>query len=381
MTRTIGSIIVMAWVIALAAAPAAAAPAGDAYIEGYAAAVLAERFGRSPGTLHVKDGVITLAVSDLAGLDRDAVVAALRSIPGVERVDVKDTADVKPAAPAAEPTVAPPAGAGAPPTPPGGFELISRSEFEPGLMPGGQLFRPLVADPRWPHFSAAYQYYLDDPDFGNVAAVSFGETFAIYRWDFTPHWLEVGVQAGVFAVFDLDADSSDLINADYFVAAVLGYRWNALSALARVFHQSSHLGDEFLLTRSNVDRVNLSYEGVDVRISYELWDDVLRPYAGAGYLFHRDPGDLAPWSVQYGLEFLWPGRDARVRPIAAADFQHREENDWGADLSLRVGVQIGRTLGARAMQILLEYFSGHSPNGQFYQRKIEYLGLGVHFHF
>jgi len=30
---------------------------------------------------------------------------------------------------------------------------------------------------------------------------------------------------------------------------------------------------------------------------------------------------------------------------------------------------------------LLEYFRGHSPNGQFYREKIDYLGLGMHFHF
>ncbi|MGH7391036.1 MAG: DUF1207 domain-containing protein [Candidatus Rokuibacteriota bacterium] len=380
MTRTIVSIIVMAWVIMPAAAPGAAAPAGDAYIEGYAAAVLAERFGRSPGTLRVKDGVITLAASDLAGLDRDAVVAALRSIPGVARVDVTDTAGVKSVAPPAPSTAGAPVGAEAPPAPPGAFELVSRSEFQTGWMPGGLLFWPLIADPRWPHFSATYQHYLDDPDVGDVGAVSFGETFTLHRWHLAPHWLEIGVQAGVFAIFDLNADF-DLINADYFVAAVLGYRWDKLSALARVFHQSSHLGDEFLLTRSNVNRVNLSYEGIDARISYELWDDVLRPYVGGGYLFRRDPTGLEPWSVQYGLEFRWPGREARIRPIAAVDLQHREENEWGADFSLRAGVQIGSTLQARAMQILLEYFSGHSPNGQFYERKIEYLGLGVHFHF
>jgi hypothetical protein len=26
-------------------------------------------------------------------------------------------------------------------------------------------------------------------------------------------------------------------------------------------------------------------------------------------------------------------------------------------------------------------FKGYSPNGQFYTQKIEYVGLGVHFHF
>jgi hypothetical protein len=31
--------------------------------------------------------------------------------------------------------------------------------------------------------------------------------------------------------------------------------------------------------------------------------------------------------------------------------------------------------------LLVQYFNGYSPNGQFYKEKIEYIGFGVHFHF
>lgn len=33
------------------------------------------------------------------------------------------------------------------------------------------------------------------------------------------------------------------------------------------------------------------------------------------------------------------------------------------------------------MQILLEYYSGRSPNGQFFSQDIELLGIGVHLYF
>jgi len=35
----------------------------------------------------------------------------------------------------------------------------------------------------------------------------------------------------------------------------------------------------------------------------------------------------------------------------------------------------------RNLQILLEYFRGHSPNGQFFREKVDYFGIGAHFHF
>lgn len=252
-----------------------------------------------------------------------------------------------------------------------------------GLLPGGQLFRPFIADPRWPHFAAAYQYYLNEPDVTHVGAVSFGETFTLYRERIGRGWWEVGVQAGVFAVFDLAAESKDLINADYVVGLLGGYRYGNFSALGRLFHQSSHVGDEFLIGNRVRNRVNLSYESVDLRLSYEFFRDAFRVYGGGGFLFDQEPASLKPWSLQWGAEFRspWPGPDSVWRPIAAIDMQNREENDWHVDISARAGVQFEGVLVSRNLQLLLEYFRGHSPNGQFYKQKLDYLGLGMHFHF
>ena len=38
-------------------------------------------------------------------------------------------------------------------------------------------------------------------------------------------------------------------------------------------------------------------------------------------------------------------------------------------------------LGPRKLQLLVEYFKGYAPNGQFYTRKIETIGLGAHLRF
>ena len=258
-------------------------------------------------------------------------------------------------------------------------------ELDLGFMPRGKLFTPLIADPRWPHFSAAYQYYLDDPDFKNIASVSFGETFAIYRNRIGEAWWELGLQAGVFAVFDLDAPSYDLINSDYFVAVAVTFRYRDFSLLGRLFHQSSHLGDEFLLRKTRPERVNLSYEGVDAKVSYEFLNEALRIYAGAGYLFNRTPEDLDPWFTQAGLEFRspWPGAE-RPAGVRSPRWTSRIARRTGGthDVSVRAGVEFPRASWLpRNLQILIEYFNGHSPNGQFFRNRIDYVGLGLHFHF
>lgn len=368
--RVVGLTVVVIALLGVSLAPAADAPS-DAYITGYAAALLEREFQAGTASLRVQRGVITLSASDLRQADPAKVKAALAGIRGVVAVDIRE---------GAAPT-APPVALGSRATEPGGKQAQIVEDLSIGILPGGHLFKPLIADPRWPHFGAAYHYYLGDPQLGGVGAVSFGETFTLYREKLGGGWWETGLQAGVFALFDLEAESKDLINADYLAAVFAGYRYDQFSAIGRFFHQSSHLGDEFLLRNRTQNRINLSFEAVDLRLSYQLLGDVLRLYGGGGYLFDQEPEDLKPGFLQWGVEFRSAWRTTAFRPIAAADIQNREENNWHTDFSLRVGVEFEGWLASRSLQILLEYFRGHSPNGQFYRNKIDYIGLGAHFNF
>ena len=349
-----------------------AAPADDGYIEGYAAAILKHEFALAARSLRVQQGVITIDAADLAGVDQAAVLAQLSRIPGVARVEVR-------------PVGAPPLAVESPPVaqtaPPAAQPPKVPPDQQLGFLPGAVIFKPLIADPRWPHFSAAWQHYFGDPQLKDAAAVSFGESFAIYRTKLGPTYWEIGLQAGVFSIFDLNAPSFDLVNADYMVGLPLSFRYEDFSSQLRVLHSSSHLGDEFLL-RTRTNRINLSYQKIDLKVSYEF-RELLRVYAGGGWLWGQDPSTLDPWSIQYGLELTspWPARPARWRPIAAVDIQNQQENNWSSDVSARAGIEIDGVLLTRKLQFLLEYFNGHSPNGQFYKDRIQYFGLGTHFHF
>jgi hypothetical protein len=370
---------VLALGLALAAAPTAAAgPAEDAYIAGYVTAILERELDVKGSKVTVKDGVVTVEAAGLPESDQGKLVATLSKVAGVTRVMIVALAQ--------PPATAPPAATPLPTTAatPSGIAVeaeVPRRGLE--FLPKGLLFAPLIADPRWPHFSAAYQRFLEDGRLSNAAIVNLGETFSLLRGPIGERggaW-EVGLQAGVFSLFDLDAPSTDLVNADYLVGFPFAYRQRNFSAMARLFHQSSHLGDEFLI-ENRVERVNLSYEAIDLRLSYEI-TEWLRVYGGAGYIVRGDPDDLEPWSTQMGVEVRspWTFVNGTLRPLAAVDLQYREQNDWHADLSVRAGVQFEKLpIFDRRIQVLLEYFNGYSPNGQFYRDKIEYVGIGVHFY-
>ncbi len=355
----------------LCLAPRVTLGADNAYTAGYVTAVLERQFNISPRSLQVKDGIVTIAAGDLPRADRPRIVTALSAVKGVTRVELLEAGQDAPASPG----VAAPAA------------LAAAEPSEPRFLPTGHLFRALIADPRWPHFSASYRYYTSTPGSKNVAAATFGETIPLYRDNIREkgqwgQW-ETGVQAGVFSIFDLDSQSLDLINTDFFVAGFVGYRFGDFSALGRIFHQSSHLGDEFLLRDTRPNRINLSYEGLDAKLSYDL-PLGLRAYGGGGYLIDVDPSNLGRGLAQAGAEFkspwaLWQGR---LRPVAGIDLQFKEENNWHTDFSLRAGLQFENvSVLSRNMQILLEYFNGRSFDGQFFKDPVAYFGIGVHFNF
>jgi hypothetical protein len=354
------------------AAAAHGAP-DDAYLAGYATAVIERDLGLVVVSLEVRDRVARVVVESLGDQPAERIEAALTEIEGIERVEVFEADDVE-SGEAPIPPPAPDATSEPPAKAPDAFELLPRVE----------IFEPLIADPRQPHFAAIFQWYLDeDPELNHVGTANFGEDFALFGGDLWGGRWEIGGLGGVFSIFDLDAASYDLVNSDFMAGLTFSARRNGVSAQLRAYHQSSHLGDEFLLDNPTFDRVNLSYEGLDLVISGDPWP-WLRLYGGGGVLVNSIPNDLHPLSAQLGVETKSPVAflDNTLRPIAAFDYESREENHWREELSFAAGIQLENPrLSETRVQILVSWFKGNSPNGQFFVRRIETIGIGAHLWF
>jgi hypothetical protein len=226
--------------------PPLRAATGDDFIRGYASAVLEREFGLKNFSLNGAREAVTVTSGELTPADYDKVIAALSSIDGVKRVLIFDSRGVEVATSSAQSSAAQ-------------RSMAERlpAEYEVGFLPGGNLFEPLIADPRWPRF-------------------------------------------------------------------------------------------------------------------------------GGTYLVHRDPSDLKPWSTQGGIEVHTPWRfwGDSTRFVTALDLQNREENKWSTEVSVRGGLQFERAQKfGRRISLLVEYYNGHSPNGQFFNRKVEYFGPGLHLDF
>lgn len=379
MNRRLSLALVLVGFLA-AASPWAQYPAsvGDAYLQGYAAAVLEREVGlaRDAYTLRVEGGTVTVLLSPGAAGRKADAERALARVEGLAGVQVAMAPDPGP--------------------PVGTVERVVKSAEEvAGVMstgvrfPQGDVFLPLLADPKQPQFFVSFRHFdamgqTLDPHFSGfpMASVAYGENFGLYRklGKREGDGIQVGMDGALFAQFDLDSVSMDLINADYTVGIPVTWRKGDTSLRFRFYHQSSHLGDEFILNYQP-ERVNLSFEAFQLLLSRQ-WGP-WRAYAGGEYLVDRDPSDLGAGGLQWGAEYRGTEELFGLgRLVAGLDVKHFEETGWGGSYSAKVGLEFGQAdPNRRHLRFMVEGYRGFAPYGQFYREKVWYLGGGFYLNF
>jgi len=260
-----------------------------------------------------------------------------------------------------------------------------RPSTQTTFLPVGDLFKPLIADLKQPRFYVSYRRYHLSNETVNISSVGVGESFGLYRavdpgdgsgW-------QVSFDGGLLAQFNLDTSSKDLLNTDYFAGVPFSYRKGPLSCRAFLYHQSSHLGDEFLL-HENPRRVEFSYEALSVTGSYEPSE--WRGYLGGEVILRKEPHDLKTLTAQAGIEYygsspLW----GRGTLVGGLDLKSTEEHQWAVNTSFAAGLEFrGDPPGEhRYIRVMLEGYKGFNPHGQFYTEnmRISYYGAGVYWGF
>jgi hypothetical protein len=268
-------------------------------------------------------------------------------------------------------------------TPPSADPSSDPAGWEVSHFPTDEIFRAPMADQKQPRTHITWQRFRGDFGYVNLGSVGFGDSFGLFRGENKAKesaW-QLGISGAVLAIFNMDAASIDLLNADYIVGFPFSYRYRDWSFRARLYHQSSHLGDEFLLEEQPIptDRLNIAFEAIELLAAWEQWG--FRVYGGPSFIFLTRTS-LERTQVQGGLEFqshdLWD----KFRYVAAVEVKSWAETDWHADWSIKTGLAVPSPYSeSRSVLFLLEYYDGHMPHGQFYPWQVEYFGLGVGFSF
>lgn len=244
------------------------------------------------------------------------------------------------------------------------------------------VFSPLLADPKEPQFFATYLWTRSPRVASRLGSVGFGQTIALVRgrdWD-------VGVAAGVFSQFNMASSTTDLLNTDYLIGIPVAYRRGTFATRIRVFHQSSHLGDEYM-AHTHAQRVDLTFEAVDLLVAHETprW----RAYGGGDYVLVHSPSDLKPLALHGGLEYHQPspllhfGRFTNGRLVAGVDAKSLQDRKWQVAWSVVSGLELGDPAAAPGTgwrwSVLIKAYTGPAPYGEFYRDRVSSVGLGIGF--
>jgi len=265
-------------------------------------------------------------------------------------------------------------------------EALSAQGWHGVWLPQSTILYPTqIANPRQIMFSVGGR--LDDRVGGNFASnITFGDQFPLYRW--ANVWggdLQLEVEGGVFAVFDLSDKLFPLINADYYGGIPLTFAKGPWSHRLRLYHVSSHLGDEYMQAHKKFRRKNKSFEALDISTDYQISRN-FRFYGVLGSILASDSEmKMKPLYLEYGFEargFRTNFKQLFGQAFFAFHARNYQDVNYALDTTYALGYEWGKVHGiGRRIRIFAEYHHGFSPEGQFSRKRTNYFGLRVAYGF
>lgn len=339
----------------------------DNYFEGYIQALVDTHYYEYQVVVYVEDHVVYVSNLPKNGLLSNSIVGFIRDVPGV--CDVQEI-DCLPAKKVAEREA-----------------YVKRPRVCGVWFPQTTaIFLPELANPRQVINSIGYRG--GDRVMGKTAAsISLGDEFPIFRWLDIWKWhgdLQIGIESGIWSVFDMNPpeprgnSATWLMNTDFFVALPLSYAIDKWAFRLRGYHESSHLGDEFMAQNPQVERLNPSFEAIDFFFSYQP-QQYFRAYGGPGWIVHSDPTfHMKHFYVEYGMEGRFGGSKYPYHGlfgnfIWGAHFRNWQVLDWNLDQTYILGYEWSKLQGVgRVVRFFGEFHTGYSLEGQFFKEKTTY---------
>ena len=200
----------------------------------------------------------------------------------------------------------------------------------------------------------------------------------------TRQW-ELGMEFTIYSQFSIvdvgEAFMGGLQNADYRISSVFHYQRNS-NTLYRVslFHQSSHLGDDYIIRNFVVTPTlrSQNYEQLDLTLfkKFDGWN----LYGVAGY-------NVSPNSVrkrlllQLGVDWYHPlSKQPKYALVVGMDVKIYEHNEYVPNIRIGTGIEFAS--GSQTpVKLLLSYYQGHLPYSTLEYQKVRLTGLSLIFDF
>jgi len=206
---------------------------------------------------------------------------------------------------------------------------------------------------------------------GRVSMLRYGSDSVVH-----PQGFEIQIEGAAFVRLD-PADERDLRSADYRFGIPLVYgigRWQTKLAY---YHNSAHLGDEFLIKHPTAyPRLNSVRDVFIWGNSFYPWD-WLRIYGEVGWSFFNRGGS-EPWEFQFGTELI-QARPTGIHgaPFLAVNGISRQELNWGGNVCVQTGWAWRGRRSEKLYRIGFEYLYGSDPQFAFTPRNQNRAGIGM----
>jgi hypothetical protein len=208
--------------------------------------------------------------------------------------------------------------------------------------------------------------------------VVLGENFPLVALKEGKNPIVLGFGSQVYGRFSLTDPKSSLISTDWVVGVNTTAVLNAWALTLEVYHESSHLGDEYG-DRFPFDRLDWTREVLASWASYSVGR--LRLTAGASYVLDDQLHLPAP-AASLGVDYH--GRSRRflgghARPVAGVFSESGAATRWRVSTSAKLGLAFATSDESHEISLGLIGHDGLSTQRQFYRQESRYLGLEIRF--
>ena len=261
-----------------------------------------------------------------------------------------------------------------------GSSALAAADPRVGWLPTQPAVKPLMAVSAEAVNELSFSRFRRNGDTATLGHGKLGLEYVFHGWKRGDAVTQVGLMASTQSQFNMSTSSDDLINTDYFLAIPVMWSNGRWGARGRLLHQSSHLGDEFLLSGDAPERKNLSYEALDLMIDHRPragW----RLYASAGYVIASDLDEIGNIGGSVGVEYISPDPVlGAAHWITVTNVTTTEAFESDAQTRLISGLRFISDGGKRnALTLALQGFTGPIPFGQFFNQNASYWGIALFF--
>lgn len=208
--------------------------------------------------------------------------------------------------------------------------------------------------------------------------VSIGERIPVLALKRSPRPLTLSFGVEVYGRFSLDDPKTSMISTDWTVGFDLHATRNAWELALQLYHESSHLGDEYIKT-FQANRIDWTRAILGGWVGFRPGN--WRIMVGGSRVL-QDELNLPPWLAAAGVDYRGPGftlLGQRLVPVAGLFFDGASATEWRISSNAKLGLSISGAKPGRELRFSLIRHDGLSIQRQFFRNESRYFGMELEF--